>query len=194
MSHHRHHHISKSSTLPKPLKGILKNKADQQLIIPHLPNSQLFPEENMSVLNDNFYTRLHEMAFNNQQQMLPLNVMNYNHLEQTPQIQPNVTSHTLPRHLDVVPFDTLPPCDDCLKEARYKGSYSTVCHGTSGAECSIMNSQAISSQFIRRMSNEERTLHSVGVNIAPNIVQSHQPRGKIISLLSISSSKLNITT
>ena len=141
----------------------------------------------MSVLNDNFYTRLHEMAFINQQQMLPLNVMNYNHLEQAPQIQSNVACHTLPRHLDVVPFDTLPPCDDCMKEARYKGSYSTVCHGTSGAECAIMNSQAISfnkdstSKFNRRMSNEEKTLHSVGVNIASNIMQSQQPRGKVIS-------------
>ena len=140
LNHHRHHHLSKSSTLPKPLKGILKNKANQQLMIPHVQYPQLFPDGGtIDVLNDNFYTQFQEMAFiEQQQQLLPLNIMNCNRLEQAHQ---QVHCQTLPRHLDVVPFDTVPPCDDCLKRARYKGSYGTECHGTSGAECVFMNNQ-----------------------------------------------------
>ena len=146
INHHRHHHLSKSSTLPKPLKGILKNKANQQLMIPHVQYPQLFPDGGtIDVLNDNFYTQFQEMAFidpQQQQQLLPLNIMNCNGLEQA---QQQAHCQTLPRHLDVVPFDTVPPCDDCLKRARYKGSYGTMCHGTSGAECVFMNTQDASS-------------------------------------------------
>ena len=142
-NHHRHHHhISKSSTLPKPLKGILKNKADQQLMIPHPQYPSLLPDGavagGIDVLNDNFYTQFHEMAFMDPQQILPLNIMNCNRIDQQ---QQQIQCQTLPRHMDVVPFDTVPPCDDCLKRARYKGSYGTQCQGTSGAECIFMHSQ-----------------------------------------------------
>ena len=145
--HHNHHYMSKSSTLPKPLKGILKNKPDQQLIMD--PNSELLLEDKFNLLKDTLYTQFPEMAFNSdqqqqqQQQTLPLNVLNYNSSNQ--HFQSNLAYHTLPRHLDVVPFDTVPPCDDCLKRARYKGSYGTECHGTSGAECVFMNNQETSS-------------------------------------------------
>jgi len=29
-------------------------------------------------------------------------------------------SYTLPREIDVVPFDNMPPCDDCLSTLRYQ--------------------------------------------------------------------------
>ena len=35
------------------------------------------------------------------------------------------TSYTLPR--DVIPFDQMPPCDDCLQRARSHGSYGDIC-------------------------------------------------------------------
>ena len=165
LNHHRHHHhISKSSTLPKPLKGILKNKADQQLMIPHAQYPSLFPdggvEGGIDVLNDNFYTQFHEMAFIDPQQMqqiLPLNIINCNRIEQQQQPQ-QIQCQTLPRHLDVVPFDTVPPCDDCLKRARYKGSYGTQCQGTSGAECIFMHNQeqpSLTSTFRRSCPKSE---------------------------------------
>ena len=173
-SHHRHHHISKSSTLPKPLKGILKNKETQQLMIPHVQyNPQLFQDggqPTMDVLNDpNFYSQFHEMAFiNDQQQFLPLNIMNCNRLEHLSHSQ-QIQCQTLPRHLDVVPFDNMPPCDDCMKSARYKGSYGSECHGTSGAECVFLHNQESlsrtssiknnsSSKSKKRMSSEEIAL------------------------------------
>ena len=34
-------------------------------------------------------------------------------------------SYTLPR--DVIPFDQMPPCDDCLQRARSHGSYGDIC-------------------------------------------------------------------
>jgi hypothetical protein len=128
----------------------------------------------INVLNDNFYTQqMHEMAFINQQhlhqqqQLLPLNIMSCNQLEQAQQLQ----CQTLPRHLDVVPFDTVPPCDDCLKRARYKGSYGSECQGTSGADCVLLNNQSsltsltstikdnVSTRTVeRRFSCEEKTL------------------------------------
>lgn len=133
------------------MKGILKNKADQQLMIPHAQYPSLFSdggiEGGIDVLNDNFYTQFHEMAFIDPQQMqqiLPLNIINCNRIEQQQQPQ-QIQCQTLPRHLDVVPFDTVPPCDDCLKRARYKGSYGTQCQGTSGAECIFMHNQEQSS-------------------------------------------------
>ena len=60
-----------SSTLPKPLKGILKNSSN---MIGSLSANGSF----------------HGM------------------------------SQTLPRDFDVLPFDTMPPCDDCLQKARYQ--------------------------------------------------------------------------
>ena len=118
-------------------------------MIPHAQYPSLFPDGgiggDIDVLNDNFYTQFHEMAFIDPQQILPLNIMNCNRIDQQ-QIQPQqIQCQTLPRHLDVVPFDTVPPCDDCLKRARYKGSYGTQCQGTSGAECIFMHSQEASS-------------------------------------------------
>ena len=37
-------------------------------------------------------------------------------------------SYTLPRDFDVLPFDNMPPCDDCLQKARYQGSFSGDCN------------------------------------------------------------------
>ena len=40
-----------------------------------------------------------------------------------------------PIEVDVLPFDSVPPCDDCLKRARVEGSYGdVVCHR---AECAL---------------------------------------------------------
>ena len=61
-----------SSTLPKPLKGILKNSSGNMI--------------GSFSANGSF----HGM------------------------------SYTLPRDFDVLPFDTMPPCDDCLQKARYQ--------------------------------------------------------------------------
>ena len=33
----------------------------------------------------------------------------------------------LPIEVDVIPFDTVPPCDDCMEKARVEGSYSGHC-------------------------------------------------------------------
>ena len=112
-------------------------------MIPHAQYPSLLPDGSLGgidVLNDNFYTQFHEMAFIDPQQILPLNIMNCNGIDQQQQAQ-QIQCQTLPRHLDVVPFDTVPPCDDCLKRARYKGSYGTQCQGTSGAECVFMHNQ-----------------------------------------------------
>ena len=146
-------------------------------MMPHIQYPPFFSDggaTDINVLNDNFYTQqLHEMAFINQQhhhqqqQLLPLNIMSCNQLEQAQQLQ----CQTLPRHLDVVPFDTVPPCDDCLKRARYKGSYGAECQGTSGADCVLLNNQSsltsltstikdnVSTRTVeRRFSCEEKTL------------------------------------
>jgi hypothetical protein len=44
---------------------------------------------------------------------------------------------TLPRDFDVVPFDQVPPCDDCLQRARRCGSYGDVCQNleATGVDC-----------------------------------------------------------
>ena len=155
--HHHHHHHNhkhnymsggKSSTLPKPLKGILKNKAsaaphilfDQEdqhnfLLLQQQQQQQHQSQDGSTVaLLDPMtfgpeYNTHHSstgsfqqpLPIINQQQLLPLNLMN-SFGQQKQQQQPNVMCHTLPRHLDVVPFDTLPPCDDCLRHARYQAS------------------------------------------------------------------------
>lgn len=68
-----------SSTLPKPLKGILKNSGNM---------------------------------------IGPFNGANGSY---------QGMSYTLPRDFDVLPFDNMPPCDDCLQKARYQGSFSGDC-------------------------------------------------------------------
>lgn len=40
----------------------------------------------------------------------------------------------VPIEVDVVPFDTVPPCDDCMEKARLEGSYSGHCER---AECAM---------------------------------------------------------
>ena len=89
-----------SSTLPKPLKGILKNSS------------------NMISVNGSFQGM----------------------------------SYTLPRDFDVMPFDTMPPCDDCLQKARYQGSYSGNC---TSEECAlgIRSNQASPANTLKRNSS-----------------------------------------
>ena len=52
----------------------------------------------------------------------------------------NNTSTTMltnmPLEPDVIPFDNLPPCDDCMERARVEGSYSGVCDNQN---CSMGN-------------------------------------------------------
>ena len=47
------------------------------------------------------------------------------------------TSYTLPR--DVVPFDQMPPCDDCLQRARSHGSYGDICQNLETDSCGFQN-------------------------------------------------------
>ena len=35
----------------------------------------------------------------------------------------------------MIPFDQMPPCDDCLQRARRHGSYGDVCEGLQTEEC-----------------------------------------------------------
>lgn len=65
---------------------------------------------------------------------------------QPQQIQPN--SMTLPRDYqvlqqnygavaagpEVIPFDQVPPCDDCLQRARHRGSYGEMCQNFENGE------------------------------------------------------------
>jgi len=53
-----------------------------------------------------------------------------------PQMQPQP-----PAMDDVIPFDNVPPCDDCLHRARYQGSYGSQCQGQPGTECALRSSQ-----------------------------------------------------
>lgn len=45
---------------------------------------------------------------------------------------------TLPRNMynmEVMPFDQMPPCDDCLQRARKHGSFGDICHNLEAEEC-----------------------------------------------------------
>ncbi len=92
-----------SSTLPKPLKGILKNSSN---MIGSFSVNGSFPG----------------------------------------------MSYTLPRDFDVMPFDTMPPCDDCLQKARYQGSYSGDC---TREECALgsRSNQASPANTLKRNSS-----------------------------------------
>ena len=49
------------------------------------------------------------------------------------------TSYTLPR--DVIPFDQIPPCDDCLQRARSHGSYGDICQNLETDNCGFQMHQ-----------------------------------------------------
>ena len=117
--HHKSYH-ARSSTLPKPLKGILKNA-----------NSAKPVNVMSSTLSIPAAAQGDWPAVQPPPEMLPLNVMHCHPaagLIQPPPVPPPV---------DVVPFDTVPPCDDCMQRARYQGSYGSECRGTSGTDCAL---------------------------------------------------------
>ena len=35
----------------------------------------------------------------------------------------------------VMPFDQMPPCDDCLQRARKHGSFGDICHNLEAEDC-----------------------------------------------------------
>ena len=49
-----------------------------------------------------------------------------------------IMSMTLPRDarftMEVIPFDQMPPCEDCLQRARHQGSYGDVCQNFENSE------------------------------------------------------------
>jgi len=110
-----------SCTLPlKPLKGILKKKNSQQ--------------ENSG---NNGPNHMREMSYSTM--TLPRDILHQCHGQQLHQLE----QHQLEQHqlhqqgphahhqhhgqFEVVPFDQVPPCDDCMQRARHRGSYGDVC-------------------------------------------------------------------
>lgn len=91
-----------------------------------------------------------------------------NNSNMTLQLQPMNNSMTLPRDYvmqqqqnyqlppEVIPFDQVPPCDDCLQRARHRGSYGDVCQNfENGENCGFqINQQRLYSKSPTHMMNE----------------------------------------
>ena len=94
-----------SCTLPlKPLKGILKKSSNPNhsgggLGLGGLGSNMGHPQMSLSSL-----TLPRDMLCHGQQLL-----------------------HQHPNQFEVVPFDQVPPCDDCMQRARHRGSYGDVC-------------------------------------------------------------------
>ena len=61
-------------------------------------------------------------------------------------------------HLDVIPFDTVPPCDDCMNKARVQGSYTGDCQKQECAMGSLRRKSRAEKQIKRK--NSTRSLRS----------------------------------
>ena len=103
-----------SCTLPlKPLKGILKKSSQSQ----SAPTTVV-------ELSSSSLTRL--------QQLPPQDILCH---VKKPQ------SKHLSNQFEVVPFDQVPPCDDCMQHARHWGSYGDVCQNLEmGMSCGFQMS------------------------------------------------------
>ena len=97
-------------------------------------------------------------------EMMPL-VVNPSPIQQHQQchLPPSFQCSNAQLHNDVTPFDTVPPCDDCMERARYQGSYGSQCQGQPGTECALSNPNTpihSNQSTLRRRSGRRSSLSS----------------------------------
>ena len=123
-----------SCTLPlKPLKGILKKSSNNEPTPPFHHNSMTLPRGDIHLHHQHSLINPHGNQFD------PHGNQFESHGNQFEphggQFDPHGTQ------FEVVPFDQVPPCDDCLQRARHRGSYGDVCHNLEVDQCGFQLQQ-----------------------------------------------------